>query len=293
MNQGFKQFVRIIIFFSNCILYASDQKNEHKILFCEKNQYGEIVPFIEPIVLVQNQVDQMKLIKDLIELKSGFQEINESISVVVEDNSLKETIKKTFEHVYLPIVTEFIKIKDKEEDDYFKIISFIAFIKNNYNELNYELLKNILNMSEYLQAPLTVKRAFANICYDLKPDYLLKKAEELKIIEKEDYAKIERDEQEVIDSLIVNKNLLISLNDLPIEIKSSHDFINKALRSIDGIKELIETQYKKDNGSYFFYLKNFNFKDNFIQDIEPLFLLQKHLNEMNVKNCKFIVNLLG
>lgn len=294
MNQIYKQFIRIIIFFSNCFFYASDQEKKYEILFSEESSYGEIIPFIKPIILAQSQVDQIQLIKDLIELESGSQKINESISVVVEDDSLKETITKTFEHVYLPVVTEFIKIKDKKEDHYFKIISLIAFIKNHYNSMyDYEILKNILNMGEYLQAPLIVKRAFANVCYDLKPDYLTQKTNEAFSNDsytnegyKEVYETFEKNEKDVI-----RNDLLISLNDLPKKFVKADDFINKGLRSLDGIKKIIQSEYNRYRARYVFYQKIFNFNQNFIQEIDSLSVLTNQLERENIRQCRFIVNL--
>lgn len=288
MYQKIKRFISPLIFFGNCLLYSSDQEKQYKIGFFTQDLTSQIGDYF---TLNQSEVDQIQLIGSIIgDIISVIdQSTNEFIQIPV-DNDYQLIIKEYFSDTLLPVIREFIKIKYNNKNDYFDIISLINFIKTTYAHLKYQQFKDIFELTEYLQVNLLIKRAFANVCYDVKPDDLLKKTEKNF---KKGYKEPKSEEEVFIDILIKRNKLLISLNDLPIEFKDSHDFISKNLRSLDGIEELIENQYKKDKSSYFYYQRNFNFKQNFIQDIDPLVFLEQHLYEKNIKNCKFIVNLRG
>lgn len=285
--QTIRKFIKFLILFSNCLLYSSGQEKQYEINFFTSNLENKIAG---PITLVQSQLDHIFLINDII---SDMPVINQntdfSITIPV-DRDYEEYIKNSFESILLPVVTEFIEIKKSNKIDYFNLIALIDFIKNSYGYMEYEQLKNILFVSEYLKLDLVVKRAFANVCYDAKSDYLLKKVNQYS---KEKYENIEKREQDFINHNIIRNNLLISLNDLPEEFKKKNDFIDKGLRSLDGIEVLIKSWYDKDAGSFAFFNKHFNFKKNCIQDVDPLVLLQENFYRMNLLDCKFIVNLRG
>jgi hypothetical protein len=229
----------------------------------------------QPIAIVKSWLNGLDYLKDLT-IETNDYRPGCPINIEAPLSGEHSCVTNLMVGLFLPMLS-FIKKKSlRNASSYNLLLICIRKIQEKQRMWgwDYHDLKNGTIISGLLFAPRVLERAFANCCYDQWPHYF----DTIKQKRLHDCKSIVQKENDFIQGTIINQKLLVSLYDLPHEqnnrinvffegtlIACYFYFQHKGLRTLDGID-----CFMKEHISIITPNQNFNFNDNFIQEIDAL-----------------------